>query len=231
MEYREELKFICSDYNLEILKHRLSAILPYDSHQKGTCYLIRSLYFDTCDDICFYENAGGVDNRKKYRIRTYDNSDALIHFEIKEKANGRTKKSSHSLTRVECENFMLGRHSQDPGNSPVMNQIILEESLHLLRPVVIVEYERTAFTYPAGNVRITFDRNISGSLAIQEFFSEQLPKCPIMPPCHHVLEVKYDEFLPDFIAQALELGNLNRTAYSKYFLCRKACDNLTKLIC
>jgi len=37
-----------------------------------------------------------------------------------------------------------------------------------------------------------------------------------------VLEVKYDEFLPDYIAGTLELGNLQRTAFSKYYLGRKA---------
>ena len=37
-----------------------------------------------------------------------------------------------------------------------------------------------------------------------------------------VLEVKYDEFLPQFIGQLLEIGDLKKTSFSKYQLCRLA---------
>ena len=42
--------------------------------------------------------------------------------------------------------------------------------------------------------------------------------------CDKVLEVKYDEFIPDFLVQLLELRNMQQTAYSKYQLCRLAED-------
>ena len=34
-------------------------------------------------------------------------------------------------------------------------------------------------------------------------------------------QVKYDEFFPDHIYRALQLGELEQTAFSKYYLCRK----------
>ena len=37
----------------------------------------------------------------------------------------------------------------------------------------------------------------------------------------HYVEVKFDEYLPDFIYLNLNLGLLQHTAYSKYYLCRK----------
>lgn len=224
MEYREELKFFCSDYELEILKHRLRAILPYDAHQTDDCYMIRSLYFDTADNQCFYENAAGVDDRKKYRIRTYNNSTEKIQFEIKEKLHSKTKKTAYAMSLDECMLFIQEHHSPQISDSPVLNQILMEEQMHLLRPAVIVEYERTAFTYPIGNVRITFDRNISAIPDVTDFFSEHPLKYPVLPAHQHVLEVKYDELLPDFIAQTLELETLSQTACSKYFLCRQASD-------
>lgn len=224
MEYREERKYFCSDYDMTILMHRLRAILPYDIHQQDGCYTIRSLYFDTSDNQCFYENEAGVDNRKKYRIRTYNNSDQKIQFEVKEKRNGKTKKSSFPLTRRECESLMHGEFISCPEDSSVLNQVFLAEHLHLLHPAVTVEYERTAFTYPIGNVRITFDRNISACPNTRDFFADHPLKYPAMPWHEHVLEVKYDELLPGFIAQALELNNLRLTSCSKYYLGRKACD-------
>ena len=45
---------------------------------------------------------------------------------------------------------------------------------------------------------------------------------PVLPAGMHVLEVKYDEFLPDIIAKQLEVGMLRQTAFSKYYLGRLA---------
>ena len=44
----------------------------------------------------------------------------------------------------------------------------------------------------------------------------------MLPKGMHVLEVKYDEMLPDFVAKQLEIGKLNQTAFSKYYLGRIA---------
>ena len=86
---------------------------------------------------------------------------------------------------------------------------------------VIVAYERTPYIYPVGNVRITFDRNIVSSGNVKEFMRPEICTRPVMPAGRHVLEVKYDELLPDYIYQALQNLNLQRTAYSKYYICRK----------
>ena len=100
-----------------------------------------------------------------------------------------------------------------------LNLLKLKSRDSLMRPKAIIEYERTAFVYPAGNVRITFDRNIMASRFCSAFFQDSVPEMtPVLPTGMHVLEVKYDEFLPDAIAGALELGNLRRTAFSKYYL-------------
>lgn len=227
MIYREEFKYICSDYELTEAGRRLSAILPYDSHQTEDCYHIRSLYFDTYDDRLFYENEAGIDDRSKYRIRIYNCSDNRISFEIKQKLHERVKKESCPLSKESCLSFIHGNFpSRAPCDSTVMNRIYLEYAMHRLRPVLIVDYERTAFTFPAGNVRITFDRNISISKQIDGFFDPALPLVPVLEPHTHVLEVKYDELLPDFIAQTLEIGSLQRTSFSKYYLGRQLANSI-----
>ena len=91
-----------------------------------------------------------------------------------------------------------------------------------MRPVSIVEYERTAFVEPRGNVRITFDRNIRGSEKPREFLERRLCAAPLLPGGSHVLEVKYDELLPEYLAGTLALGTLQRTAFSKYYRSRNA---------
>lgn len=84
----------------------------------------------------------------------------------------------------------------------------------------IVEYERTAFVEPVGNVRVTFDKNIGGTTEIKTFFDEYIPAVPALPAGVHILEVKYDEFLPDYIKEILEIGSLRRTSFSKYYYTR-----------
>ena len=92
-----------------------------------------------------------------------------------------------------------------------------------MEPKVIIAYERTAFVHPSGNVRITFDRNIMASRNREEFLEDRVSgMVPVLPAGMHVLEVKYDEFLPDTIAQQLEIGKLRKTAFSKYYLGRLA---------
>lgn len=221
--YRVENKYLISDLDIGILQERLRAVMPNDVHQTGSCYEIRSIYFDDLWDSCMDENDAGVDDRRKYRIRTYGPPPSPIKLEIKEKRNGLTKKTSCSLTQDEL--VMLSSYSMtmDFDHRQTFNQMLIQMRLKGMRPKVVIAYERTAFVHPSGNVRITFDRNIVASTVIDAFQQERLEGCvPVLPAGMHVLEVKYDEFLPDFIARQLELGKLRQTAFSKYYLGRLA---------
>ncbi len=220
MEYRHELKFLVSDIELEIIRHRLKPLMKTDSHQAGDAYTVRSLYFDDFHDSCMRENEDGIDNRKKYRLRIYDGSDAVIKLEKKSKMRGMTKKVSVSVSREDCLSYMQGKAiALKENSSDLEKEFWTEMKMKGMHPVSIVEYERTAFVEHRGNVRITFDRNISGSEKTGEFLDMPL-LVPLLPTGMHVLEVKYDELLPDYIAGCLELGRLQRTAFSKYYYAR-----------
>ena len=77
------------------------------------------------------------------------------------------------------------------------------------------------FVEKLGNTRITFDRNIRSSNAVQSFLEREIPGRPILPAGKQILEVKYDEFLPDYLYRNLQLSHLRQTAFSKYYLCRR----------
>lgn len=214
---RVEKKYLCSDYDILVLKQRLALLLKPDPHQKGEEYVVRSVYFDTPEDRCYYENEDGVDKRKKYRIRTYLDNEDVVKFEIKSKQCGKTSKEVCLLERDGCEKILKKQRS---GNKEIDFLIQSER----LCPKIIVDYERTAYVYPVGNVRITFDRNISVSTQCSNFLSENLWKIPVLPPHQHIMEVKYDELLPDTIAEILDLGNLQQTTFSKYYIGRQMTD-------
>lgn len=212
-----------TDTDLLLLGSRLKNVMSQDIHQDGDCYEIRSLYFDDARDRCMDENEAGVDKREKYRIRIYDPRKDEIHLEIKEKNNGMTRKRACDLSRDECMAVMENALPLKLDGRAPLNSLQLQMRCTGMAPKVIIAYERTAFVHPSGNVRITFDRNIMASRYCGEFLEDRVSgMTPVMPAGLHVLEVKYDEFLPDVIAQQLELGKLRKTAFSKYYLGRLA---------
>ena len=222
-KFRHELKFLISIAELSILQNRICNLVQQDSHANVTGYYsIRSLYFDDIYNSCYYENENGTDPREKFRIRIYNHSTDRITLECKRKERGKTLKTSCPLTIEQTRMLMEGRILPDIANQPeVLRKLTLRMMTKGMRPVVIVEYDRIPYVYPNGNVRVTMDMNVSSSTSIERFLDAQIPKRPIMPAGQHLLEVKFDEYLPDFIHHNLNLHSLTQTAYSKYYLCRK----------
>jgi SPX domain protein involved in polyphosphate accumulation len=222
-KYRHELKYLVSAAQILLLKSRIAAIMPKDPHVKADgSYTIRSLYFDDYYNRCYYENENGTDPRAKYRIRIYNHSSDRITLECKHKEHGKTLKTACPLTLEQARQLMNGIPlSITEDLPPLLRKLIVEMHSRRMRPVVVVEYERIPFIYKGGNVRVTFDTNISCSANVTDFFDDTLPKRPIMPAGQHLMEIKFDEYLPDFIYNTLNLRQLQQTTYSKYYLCRK----------
>lgn len=223
VKYRHELKYNITAAQLPLIKTRIGCLMSLDSHVgSGDGYTVRSLYFDDYDNRCFWENENGTDPREKFRIRIYNHSPERITLECKRKERGKTLKTACPLTLDQTKRLMEGKILPDIGRQPpLLQKLTLNMLTHRLHPVVIVEYDRIPYVYPNGNVRITLDTNISSCAAVECFLDERIPKRPVMPLGQQLLEVKYDEYLPDFLYRSLQLPSLRQTAFSKYYLCRK----------
>ena len=222
-KFRHEYKYIVSTGEQAIIKNRIGCLLPLDKHASDTgAYSIRSLYFDDCYDSCMKENEDGTDPREKFRIRIYNHSTERITLECKRKERGKTLKTSCPLTLEQTQSLMEGKALSNISDlHPLLQKLTAKMLMHRFRPVIIVEYDRVPYVYKNGNVRITLDTNISSSQDIKGFLSESIVKRPIMPVGQSILEVKYDEYFPDYIYRSLQLQNLRQTAFSKYYICRK----------
>lgn len=222
-KYRHELKYVCTESQLALLKGKIRYLMPLDPHVgEDGMYHIRSLYFDDMDNRCYYENENGTDPREKFRIRIYNGSPEKISLELKKKERGKTLKRSCSLTEEQCRMLMRGQTLPDSSSyDPVLQKLLLQMKTRYMRPKIIVEYDRIPYIYKDGNVRVTLDLNISSSYQIESFLEPQIYKRPIMLRGQHILEVKFDEFLPDFIYKTIHPENLKQTAFSKFYLCRK----------
>ena len=209
---RHELKYFINPAELDALRARLRPVMQLDPHCRGgRPYVIRSLYFDDIDDSAYYDKQAGVMHRDKYRIRIYRYSDKEIFLERKRKVGDLIQKSSVQITRRLCEQLISGdpRGLQTSSN-PLLQDMYVQMRLRLMRPAVIVDYAREAYLHPAENVRITFD-----------LFNAELPTVSPHDRNVEILEVKFDRYLPSHIAALLDGVEAERSAVSKYVLCRR----------
>lgn len=220
--YRVEDKYNCTPTELAVLQSRMEAALCPDQNEGGPeGYRITSLYFDDLSDSCLRDTEDGVNRRNKYRIRIYNDTLDVIKLEVKTKRDNRIMKLSRSISIAEMKSLIKGECIEDAASekdpATLFNLAIKTQGL---RPRVIVAYERKAYVYEPGNVRITFDRNIRASSRVEDFGQKNI-SYDFLREYDKVLEVKYDEFIPDFLLQLLELGNMQQSACSKYQLCRE----------
>lgn len=220
MKYRHELKYYISRSDLEVLKAKLSLFLTPDKHQGKDGYCISSLYFDTFYNKYYDENESGIDIRKKIRIRTYDHNFDSIRLEIKSKNNSLCHKESQFISfndYLRLRNFPFDMTISN-GND-VLSKVEILNAINAIKPVVIVEYDRYALVSDIGNVRITFDQNIRATSEVNNF-DKSYSTTPILSSGIHILEVKYDDILPNTIANVLDQFKLNQCAFSKYYMTR-----------
>ena len=220
--YRVEDKFSCSEVEMFLLRTRLENVLEKDTNQREKeGYQITSVYFDDYWNSCLKEAIDGVRDRKKYRIRIYDDDFEVIKLEIKYKKDSRIFKLSQRISFEEMKTLLRGECiERKKETDDVIGRMNIAIKTQKLQPVIIVEYDRTAFVYETGNVRITLDRNLRYSTNIEDFVSGKKEKYRIVPDTNRVIEVKYDELLPGVIARIIENGNMIQTSFSKYSLCR-----------
>lgn len=219
MKFRHEIKHEISFSDMLIIRHRLNAVAYPDPHTVNGKYHIRSLYFDTLGDKALMEKINGMSRREKFRIRYYNGDTTVIHLEKKSKIDNLGNKQNAPLTAEQAQSIVDGDiewmiHSEFPLISELYSKMQTQD----IAPKTIVHYTREPFIYPAGNVRVTLDYHIRSGLRCTDFLN---PDCVTVPISDSIiLEVKWDEFLPDIIRDAVSLADRREGAFSKYAACR-----------
>ena len=220
MEYRHEIKHFISAADAVAIRRNLTAVASIDPHAgKDGGYRIRSLYFDDPADTALWEKLDGVNERRKFRIRYYNEDLDYIMLECKMKRDGVGCKLQERLTEEEVRRIQAG----DVGwmaacGRPLLVVLYTEMKAKGLRPKCVVEYLRAPFVYGPGNVRVTIDWNIRTGPAAQ-FLDPRGLTLPV-DGNPMLLEVKWDDYLPGVIRRAAALHGRGSTAFSKYAACR-----------
>ncbi|WP_455714082.1 polyphosphate polymerase domain-containing protein [Anaerosporobacter sp.] len=219
---RHELKHHINYLDYIAIKNRLQAIAKKDANvgENGT-YQIRSLYFDNYQDKALREKLDGVNKREKFRFRFYNDDFSYVKLEKKSKLYGLCNKLSVGITKEECEKIIDGdiewmRNSKQA----LLIELYAKMKFQQLRPKTIVEYSREPYVYQTGNVRITFDSNVRTGICSKNFFDLQAPTIAANDENIIILEVKYDQFLPEIIENCIQMKDRRTGNFSKYVASR-----------
>ena len=220
--YRHEIKYRINGGTYHILRRRFASVMQPDTHTKNGLYRVTSLYFDDVYRTAYRDKVNGVLKRKKYRVRAYDLDKGIINLEEKIKHNTVGYKKSVPITEDEYRRMLAGdfgffadeKYADTAGGDMFASDC----SAHLM-PAVIVDYIREPFVYSPGNVRVTFDMMISACTNSFDMFSPDCVYENVMPDNDIVLEIKFDNFLPDHILHLLTDISTTQESVSKYILC------------
>jgi len=178
---------------------------------------ITSVYYDDKDFGLFHESLEGISNRKKLRIRFYDDNinDAVIENKIKIAETG-YKKIYKLKNNISTERLVDFEYNSDHEKKINLSIPYLIEDLYM--PVLLVNYKRYYFENNEG-IRVTLDLDIRFS----RLFKDQSPNLSpyYVPFDFGVIEIKYNNknsYEPKIISLLSSEFNLIQTSCSKYTL-------------
>jgi len=221
-QLRHEMKYSINPFQYNSLRHKLAKVLKADPHSgPNGFYHVRSLYFDDLRNTALFEKLAGVPRRKKYRIRVYNHSDKFIKLERKAKYDQYVSKDSVELSRDEADRMISGDIGflSDTDNA-LLRDFYLQCRRNLLRPNVIVDYEREAYVHPVGNVRITFDKNLHTGLGSVSLFDANAFSMGITD-YKIIMEIKFNDVIPLHIIGLFPTSIRPKSAIGKFVICKR----------
>ena len=222
---RHEFKYLIRSERCAEIAAFLSPHLELDKYSQSRprdSYTVRSIYYDSPSFACYYEKANGEKNRRKYRVRTYNDSGATF-LECKQRRGGTYTKAK---VRLDAESLSalrdrrgLDRSIAEP--SAVLGQLLLRMDRWDYQPTGLVVYDRTAYVYPGQQetIRVTFDRNLRGRVFPMLDEIHQESELVSLLYGWTILEVKFNDIVPRFLGRLVTRFGLQRQACSKYGVC------------
>ncbi len=241
---RYEFKYIVNKKYLEPLRQMMLPFVELDDNtdeiQGKNHYTVRSIYFDNPAFDFYFEKIEGIKNRKKVRLRGYDEGspEDVVFLEIKRKYEVPILKYRAPVRYVDALEIFKERNI----NGHTLQMYGIKNSLENatrffyqvyaknLRPVVLVVYEREAyFSKFDRTVRITFDKGLRGMAfpSLNDLFRNQ--ELTVAMKNNFILEVKFNKHFPMWLGPILSKYSLKRQSASKYIITMDTCKVIKKI--
>ena len=218
---RHEIKYRVNRHTLERFKEYTQNILEMDpnSAEQGG-YINYSIYYDSPDFQFLNEKEEGLEMRTKPRLRIYKDikSDKALNsfFEFKHRRGALVQKERVGIDRDTSLKLLSPFDLEDVAQNPVLNRIAYFSRRYQIQPTICTLYKRQAFSCPLyPGLRITYDSHISASFNIgldiprEEFLT-------VLAPNEAIIEIKYNQMRPNFIAPLIGKLELQQVSFSKY---------------
>ncbi len=234
---RYERKYLVPNYLMEDLRNRIMGFVRKDLYSTTNGnglpqYTVRSIYFDSPDLVCYHEKIEGLMQRRKLRVRGYNNyrSGDMVVLEVKRKIGNRIKKH-RAMTRYKNLEKLLWTGNFDKYlESGLCNsrekdiedarRFFFHYKLRPFAPTTLVTYEREAYHGKLNpGTRITFDKNIRSRNfpQLHELYSGH--DLRYLFKGHFILEIKYfEDSMPNWAKNVVHEFKLRHEALSKYVI-------------
>ncbi|MGM0378932.1 MAG: VTC domain-containing protein [Bacillota bacterium] len=215
---RFEYKYLIDDHIYNLLKNELSIVLDSDkNHINNEGYVVYSHYLDDINNKDYYNSLIGFKKRKKFRVRYYNDNFDYIKLEKKIKIDDKVKKENIKINKKEYKSI-LNQNYNFIKNEKAKSELNSRD----YKAKLLIKYDRLAYTLPFNDIRITLDSNL-------RYKNNYLNKNKIFrnvdKEYKRILEVKFNNFLPNHVKMILEKYNLNRLSISKYVISRQSLRN------
>ena len=204
---------------------------PFVREKKDKFYMVNSLYFDNANYGCYFEKESGEKFRKKFRLRTYDNTvndDTNVFVEIKRKNNALVIKDRVVLTAEDARailvNNRIGKYAKriDDDDMAVLREFFWTKNYNCMVPKIMIRYKRKPLIAKRDkDVRVTFDYDIESKLS--SWFDARKYSWKRVLPNNLILEIKYNNILPFWLHEIIQKYQLERVAFSKYCNSLRVC--------
>lgn len=213
-----EIKFLVSDETAAQVEQQLLRALAPDPHADpalGGMYAISSLACDSPDFAVFFRDP--KTRNRKYRLRRYGASDA-VYLERKRSKDGKVRKRRVEAARADLASIAEGESSL-PSHAWFLRELQVLDAA----PVCLLRYHRRALfgVGSEGPMRVTFDRNIRGTLAAGWSFDPQGDERTLLQGLV-VCEFKFQAAMPSQMKNVVAALGLEPTGVSKYRTCVRA---------
>lgn len=226
---RFELKYHIDESVAQEVRNAVSGRLeldPFGQDQPDWSYPIHSLYLDSPDLTLYNSTLNGERNRFKLRVRFYDGElDDPVFLEIKRRVNECILKE-RAIIRRDRLSSMLEKLWPSPDDFIDPTAAQLDAARNFCRridqlravPISHVSYRREAWFLPGQNaVRVTLDRDIVCEPRSTFSTSTQLKRpSDVFDPGEVILEIKFTERFPAWLAAVVRELGLVRTGAAKY---------------
>jgi len=229
---RFEMKYLVSETCARNVRDFVGSYLELDEHADPTrphsAYRVASLYLDTASLDLYGQTMSGVKNRFKLRIRFYDDlPESPTFLEIKGRQADVICKERVCVTRQGVRCLLQGgvpddAHLMNQNGSVRSSVAVLRRFYQLGRSIqatetAYVSYLREAYVTPDSNqVRVTFDRQLMGTLFDAEVGLE-MPRDGVKVKRDEViLELKFTDRFPNWMHDLVQTFNIQRCSVPKY---------------